>query len=39
MAKPIKVVTPDNRVERWKKLCGKPRLLDEAEADQAFEQF
>ena len=39
MAKPIKSVTPDNRVERWKKMWGTPRRLDEEETDAAFEEF
>lgn len=39
MAKPIKSVTPDNRVERWKKLWGTPRRLDDVATDAAFEEF
>jgi hypothetical protein len=39
MDKPIKSVTPDNRLERWKKLWCKPRLLDADETDISFEEF
>ena len=39
MAKPIKVVTPENRLERWKKLWATPRRLDVAATDAAFEEF
>lgn len=39
MAKPLKFVTPENRVERWKKLWGKPRRLDSAETEAAFDEF
>lgn len=36
MAKPI---TPEGRVEKWKKLWATPRLLSDAEATNAFEEF
>lgn len=39
MAKPIKAISPANRVERWKKLWSTPRRLDGAETDAAFEEF
>ena len=39
MAKPIKHVTPADRVDRWKKLWGTPRRLDSATTDSAFEEF
>ncbi len=31
--------TPDNRVERWKKLWGTPRPLDVASTEDAFDEF
>ena len=31
--------TPDNRVERWKKLWGTPRPLPVAETEDAFDEF
>jgi hypothetical protein len=39
VAKPIKVITPEDRFEKWKKLWGTPRLLDDAGAEAAFEEF
>jgi hypothetical protein len=39
MAKPSKSVTPDNRVERWKKLWGTPHRLDDVATDAAFDEF
>ena len=33
------VVTPENRIEKWKKLWGTPKLLDETETDAAFDDF
>ncbi|RYG34605.1 hypothetical protein EON81_15115 [bacterium] len=39
MAKPIKEITPANRVERWKKLWSSPKLLDADATDAAFEEF
>lgn len=39
MAKPIKHITPENRLPAWKKLWATPRLLSEVEADAAFEEF
>ncbi len=39
MAKPITHVTPDQRVDRWKKLWATPRLLDDTETELAFEEF
>ena len=39
MAKPITSVTPDNRIDRWKKLWAKPKRLDDAETDAAYEAF
>ena len=31
--------TPDNRVERWKKLWGTPRPLDVSSTEDAFDEF
>ena len=39
MPKPSTRPTPDNRVERWKKLWGTPRLLDDAATNDAFDEF
>ncbi|AIE83842.1 hypothetical protein [Fimbriimonas ginsengisoli] len=39
MPKPTKTITPDNRVDRWKKLWATPRKMDAAETDAAFEEF
>ncbi|MFZ4508826.1 MAG: hypothetical protein ACOYON_14125 [Fimbriimonas sp.] len=39
MAKPIVLVTPADRVEKWKKMWATPRLLSDEEADAAFEEF
>jgi len=39
MAKPIKHITPENRVDRWKKLWATPRKLGDAETEAAFEEF
>src|SRR5271154_5477367 len=39
MPKPSVVITPEDRVPRWKKMWGTPRLLDEAETESAFEEF
>jgi hypothetical protein len=36
MPKPI---TPEGRVEKWKRLWGTPRLLAADDADAAFEDF
>src|SRR5258707_1707000 len=39
MGKPLKSVSPENRVERWKKLWATPKLLDDAKTEAAFEEF
>ncbi|RYG44756.1 hypothetical protein EON79_14240 [bacterium] len=39
MAKPIKEITPANRLERWKKLWSKATPLDADATDAAFEEF
>ena len=39
MARLIKHITPDNRVDRWKKLWATPRKLTPAETDEVFEEF
>jgi hypothetical protein len=39
MARKQGAVTPDNRVERWKKLWATPRLLGTADTEAAFEEF
>ncbi len=39
MPKSTKSVTPDNRVERWSKLWGKAKRLDDAATETAFEEF
>jgi hypothetical protein len=39
MAKPIEFITPDNRVDRWKKLWGTPKKLTDDENAAAFDEF
>lgn len=39
MARLVKGVTPEGRVDAWKKLWGTSRQLDAAEAEAAFEEF
>ena len=39
MAQPSPRPTPDNRVERWKKLWGTPRPLDVRSTEDAFDEF
>ena len=39
MAKPNKFITPEDRIEKWKKLWATPKLLDDAATDEAFEEF
>jgi hypothetical protein len=39
VAKTLKTVTPEDRMDRWRKLWGTPRLLDVDAADSAFEEF
>ncbi len=39
MAKPIKFVTPEDRMAKWKKLWATPKLLDDEATDLAFEEF
>lgn len=39
MAKPQKLITPADRVDRWKKLWGTPKRLTVGETDAAFEEF
>ena len=39
MAKPIKFVTPEHRVDRWKKLWASPKLLTLEETEAAYEEF
>ncbi len=39
MPKPITTVTPDNRVDRWKKMWATPKRLDDVATDRAFEEF
>ncbi len=39
MPKPILSVTPDNRVDRWKKMWATPRKLTQEETELAFEEF
>lgn len=34
-----KTITPEGRVERWKKLWSAPKLLSTEDADAAFETF
>jgi hypothetical protein len=34
-----KAITPEGRIERWKKLWSTPRPLSTEEADKAFEDF
>jgi hypothetical protein len=39
MAKPIEHVTPPDRVDRWKKLWGAPKRLNDDENAAAFDEF
>ncbi len=39
VAKPIKVITPEDRMAKWQKLWGSPRLLDSEATEAAFEEF
>ena len=39
MARLQKHVTPDNRIDRWKKLWATPKKLTPVETDEAFEEF
>ena|SRR5579862_2462910 len=39
MAKPVKRITPEDRLEKWKKLWATPKLLDDEATDAAFEDF
>jgi hypothetical protein len=39
MARAGKSITPENRLETWKKLWGSPRRLDDAETEAAFDEF
>jgi len=39
MAKPRKSVSPENRLENWKKLWATPKKLTEHETDDAFDEF
>lgn len=39
MARPSKFVTPEDRVEKWKKLWATPKLLDDETVDDAFDEF
>jgi hypothetical protein len=39
MAKPQELVTPANRIDRWKKLWATPRLLDSQTTESVFEEF
>ncbi len=39
MAKPIKFVTPEHRVDRWKKLWAAPKVLTLEETETAYEEF
>jgi hypothetical protein len=39
MPKPNTSVTPEDRLVRWKKIWGTPKLLDEAATETAFEEF
>lgn len=39
MAKPSKHITPENRVERWKKLWSTPRKLSTEDTEAAFDEF
>ncbi|RYG23345.1 hypothetical protein EON82_14305 [bacterium] len=39
MATPAPRPTPPGRVDRWKKLWGTPRPLDNASVEDAFDEF
>ena len=39
MARLGKGITPENRLETWKKLWGSPRLMDDGETEAAFDEF
>jgi len=39
MAKPVAAVTPDNRVDRWKKMWATPKRLSDELTDSVFEAF
>lgn len=39
MASPAPRPTPPGRVDRWKKLWGTPRPLDDASVEDAFDEF
>lgn len=39
MANPLREITPEGRVERWKKMWGNPKLLDDDATETAFDEF
>ena len=39
MPKPTEFVTPDKRVDRWKKYWGTPKRLSETETEDAFDEL
>ena len=39
MAKPTEHVTPEGRIDRWKKLWGTPKRLNDEENAAAFDEF
>lgn len=39
MARIARTVTPENRIDRWKKLWGTPHKLPTEETEAAFEEF
>jgi hypothetical protein len=36
MAKPVETITPDKRVDRWRKLWASPIVLSDADTEAAF---
>lgn len=39
MARPSKFVTPEDRIEKWKKLWATPKPLTDNETDDGFDEF
>lgn len=39
MSRPNKFITPEDRMEKWKKLWATPKLLDASATDEAFDEF
>ena len=39
MPKPLETITPDKRVDRWRKLWASPVVLSDVDTEAAFEEF